>query len=455
LSRRRSSGLSRDFGPEQRGADCWTMMPSFLTRTRLQRKLVPPSFAIGYPLAVLCHNKPLGLRCQSKQSRKRREHDDHHLTFEQRERRKRRLHPASKWKRILSQCDFWFSNQNLIQDEFLKGEIKKNDGWCRIETLLKFNKLKHWATAQIMVDAFQNAKRFQCKHADENDPRKALVRKRGVTLDHLEILEANSELYSNEENGDNVDENAKRKQTRLPKYRTSKKIVVVRDPDQLLVLCEEIRQSIEKSVSDYNSREASVLGLDVEFATLDLDIRPTLPAMMQLSAPEGPIGLIWLDKFPEHGRSILRDTIYAPLTSLLADPNICKVGASIHTDAKHLAAWWGISDKDYVHHFFSNLHDLNEIPLLLDCLPTGGDQKAGLVEACAAVLKKDLWKKKTSKTNKNKSHWRAPELTNDMKQYAANDASVAVDVWMALKIYREQSNTNNYNDGGGGVATNA
>lgn len=417
------------------------MIRPFLYRTR-PRSSLSPSFLVSGDLLVIPHqNIALGTRLKSSKSRKHGKRDTargNQLSFEQREKRKRGLHAASKWKRILSQCDYWFSNRNLVEDELLKDELRKNDGWCRIETLLTFPKLKHWATAQNMVDAFHAVKRFQLKNAD-NNPRKALVRKRGITVDHLEIIAANQELYLNREKG-NVDESsAKPKQKCLPKYRSHKKIIVIRNPNQLPGLCDNIRQSINKSVGDYNTTDASVLGLDVEFATLELDIRPTLPAMMQLSAPDGPVGLIWLDKLPDHGRGVLHDPVYAPLTNLLVDPTIVKVGMSIHSDAKYLAAWWGINDNDYVQHFFSNLQDLRDMPELSDCF-TGNDEKTGLVAACATVLKKGLRKRKTTEKNRKISHWRAPELTTDMKQYAANDASVAVDVWMALKVGRKHNN---------------
>ena len=38
------------------------------------------------------------------------------------------LHPAAKWKRVLSACDYWFSKGNLVDDAYLIQELRKNDG---------------------------------------------------------------------------------------------------------------------------------------------------------------------------------------------------------------------------------------------------------------------------------------------------------------------------------------
>jgi hypothetical protein len=194
-----------------------------------------------------------------------------------------------------------------------------------------------------------------------------------------------------------------------------------------------------------------VLGFDVEYATLDLDIRPTLPAMLQLAAPgpSGPVGLIWLDKFPNHGKdALLKDTTkdhYEPLTTLLADPTIYKVGVNSGADAVNLASWWGINDREYMEHFIAGIQELDHLPEL-DSFLEKTDDDVGyqmptiksvnkLSDLCAVVLDRKLTKKKYKNKNKDakKSHWRAPELLDRMKSYAAEDAASAVDIWMKLK----------------------
>ena len=46
--------------------------------------------------------------------------------------RRKGLHPAAKWKRIISQTNFWFSDTNLCNDDWLVSELSKDDGWITI-----------------------------------------------------------------------------------------------------------------------------------------------------------------------------------------------------------------------------------------------------------------------------------------------------------------------------------
>jgi len=383
-----------------------------------------------------------GVRSLSKaaERRKRKEKDRRHSDYINRVRKAKKLkllHPAAKWKRILSACDYWFSDTNLVVDGFLREELKNNLGYCRIKVLLTFPKLQHWATPKLLLDAFDHGgPRFQVKqHPSNPKAENALVRKKGVTLESIKILESNPEYFQQEDPEKEERAEARRKQKQLRKYETDKEIVVVQNIKQLANLCERIRESITESVEKYGTDKAAVLGLDAEYATLDTDIRPGLPAMLQISALEGPVGLIWLDKFPDHGRNVLNDNHYAPLATLLADPNIIKVGCSIEMDAKNLAAWWGINDREYVGHFITRMKDLSHLPELDLFLVEKGDsdsQMTRLSDLCAAVLGRNLVKMKSRREDKKKSHWRAPVLTDKMKTYAAHDATCAVDIWMRL-----------------------
>lgn len=44
--------------------------------------------------------------------------------------------------KILAQIEYYFSDLNVIKDKFLQEEFKKNDGWVKLETLLRFARLK-------------------------------------------------------------------------------------------------------------------------------------------------------------------------------------------------------------------------------------------------------------------------------------------------------------------------
>ena len=151
--------------------------------------------------------------------------------------------------------------------------------------------------------------------------------------------------------------------------------------------------------------------------------------MIQLAAPtrDGPVGLIWLDEFPYHGKTFLNiPDEYKSLLDVLNDPDILKVGVSASMDAMHLASWWGITDREYVGDFFQGVVDLER-------QRDTDVQDFRLDEMCAHVLRRDLPKRKARKGDEKISHWRANELTEKMKEYAAHDASCAIDIWMNMQ----------------------
>ena len=214
----------------------------------------------------------------------------------------------------------------------------------------------------------------------------------------------------------------------LPKYTSDRKIHVITTTKQLKTFCNTLNESGE-----------TVLGFDVEFCTLDEDLRNSLPAMLSIASSDN-VGLIWLDKFDNNGKDMLSDPECEPLLSLLADSSIQKVGVAVTADAKHLASWWGVTDASFTSHYFSNMVDMNHI--------TDNDKlcNKSLQEMVAEVLQRDLPKLKEKDKQMKKemrkrgkiqakfktSHWRSDELTPEMKQYAADDASSALDVWNAV-----------------------
>ena len=90
---------------------------------------------------------------------------------------------------------------------------------------------------------------------------------------------------------------------------------------QVDALCATLLAQLPVAGGGEGAAAARVLGLDVEFATLENDLR-MLPAMLQLAWP-GQVGLIWLDKLPDHGHGLLQSS--ASLKSILSDPSILKV----------------------------------------------------------------------------------------------------------------------------------
>jgi len=313
------------------------------------------------------------------------------------------LHPAAKWKRILSASDFWFSKGNLQRDAFLQEELRRFGGWCRVRTLLTFPKFHAWTTAQLLVDAYassEGCRRYALRdpgaEGSSLDASRALVCHRRMDLSRLdgivaEPTEAKGAVEGREVQGgyaekvealpgseDNPDPFGYRigraedtgyarngggistslrvssqsngfsgigrpggagepqrqrpqqqRQQLLPVYASASEVVVARTPGQVRALVVQLRRSLaaasaaaasassisHKTNNDgggcapaaWPRRHHQALGFDVEYCSLEMDIRNDLPAMLQLAAPGGPVGLIWLDKLPDRGRGIFTD----------------------------------------------------------------------------------------------------------------------------------------------------
>ena len=235
-----------------------------------------------------------------------------------------------------------------------------------------------------------------------------------------------------------------KKRKKLKVYTSEREIILISTPKKLAGFCDKLQKDIRKSVELNNGDpNASAVGFDVEFCTLELDIRGNLPAMVQLAGPTSKsiVGLIWLDKFPNHGRDMLADKMSEPLLKILSNPSILKVGVNSQNDAKHLAAWWGITDSDYVVDYITGVIDMNE-----EVETEKWGDGIGLAGLCEAVLGNKLPKIKQKLSGRDKkrkkqgrksptAHWRidSSKLTQKMKVYAANDSSSGIDIWMKIK----------------------
>jgi tRNA-dihydrouridine synthase A len=297
-----------------------------------------------------------------------------------------------------------------------------------------------------------------------NDIQYALVRHRRVSLDSLvsleefdddpeleeDIFDDFSELEEIDKNDEKkgpskketVEKNKKSKNYK--RYQSNRNILLISNTKKLENFCKILINDIEKFKTLHKDNpNASAIGFDVEYATLELDIRGTLPAMIQLASPisNSATGLIWLDKFPDHGRGMLSDESAQPLLKILSDGSILKVGVGATTDAKHLASWWGIDDKNYIGDYISGVVELSD-----EMEEDSVDEQKGLVAFSEKILGRTLPKRKQYKSGRQKklkkqgkrhrtAHWRVQpdQITNDMKKYAANDAGCAIDIWLTMK----------------------
>ena len=422
--------------------------------------------------------------------------------------RKKRLHPAAQWKRILSHCDYWWSATNLSTDDFLKTTLRQNDGWCPVPTLLTFRSFQHWITSPLtIVDALTSSGatskwRVQ-ERSDSNGKLQWYVRRTTVTaatLDQLDREQEQSDLQAQnqeEEEEETSVHGSKRRQLRsLPLYTLSKdtEIIVVKKPSDLASLCDKLQKAMQL---EPNSK---MLALDVEYATLELDIRRSLPAMLQLATPKLAalssssaaasaaaasaaaaskiIGLIWLHKFPHFGQTILNPNIvpnpdhflqssytntlsatstnsrggnnnimtsvtdqhfheYEPLRQLLADSSIAKVGLGIHQDVTNLLRWWRIPSKDQTY-FVTHLVDLKE-----ESFGHVDDSHNSLQDICGTILKQQLLKDKTFTiqidTKGNKKKMKKKKKSQRTKKKIVNVSHWrAKNLTEAMKVYSAQ-----------------
>ena len=180
------------------------------------------------------------------------------------------------------------------------------------------------------------------------------------------------------------------------------------------------------------------IGFDVEFATLEEDLRMQ-PALLTLGSAD-LAGLIWLDKLPDHGRQVLAQS--KQLAALLADASVVKVGVGSHEDARQLLQWSPAPTLQ-----MKGIVDLGRVigrePAVSWAMahlephasePDLGWELGGrsLADWTAPTLNLWLPKIKTSKANAKLSHWRAGELSSQMRHYAASDAAAATAIWWAL-----------------------
>lgn len=100
---------------------------------------------------------------------------------------------------------------------------------------------------------------------------------------------------------------------------------------------------------------------NAKHCSLDVDVRNNLPAMLQ-----PPVGLIWLDEFPNHGLDpiVQQNKVLGhgePLL-ILEELNILKVKPGVSKNARHLAAQQGIANPAHVD-CHSGVHNLErELP---------------------------------------------------------------------------------------------
>lgn len=360
----------------------------------------------------------------------------------------RKLHPAAKYKRVLSQCDYWFGAANLATDDLLLLELASQNGWCRLSTLARFPRFRYWGTEDILEEAFQvpGAERYEY-YEGRVRPHKPFATfrpsrlaatsdwGRRATIDDLQAIEEAPLHDDRERLVQGIEANLRERMGRFASHLSPNPFYYQELKNHLLALQRPPREA--RTRKEYGDlplfshpariavawtpetivaalaplHQERTLGFDVEYATLETDLR-LLPAMVQLASLEH-VALVWLDKLPDHGAEALRPE--EPLGALLADADAAKVGVGATADAANLES-------------FSHGH--LRCQTVLEVAPDS--HEVSLADLVAADLGRRLPKRKVApRSSRKKAHWRAPCLTAAMKRYAAEDALASLLVWRA------------------------
>lgn len=88
--------------------------------------------------------------------------------------------------KIVDQIEYYFGDINLGRDKFLMDEVKKDDGWISLATLLKFNRLqKLTKEATVIAEALKNSELLEISE-DKTKIRRSLSRPiRNLTKEEL------------------------------------------------------------------------------------------------------------------------------------------------------------------------------------------------------------------------------------------------------------------------------
>lgn len=81
-------------------------------------------------------------------------------------------------EKIVKQVEYYFSDLNIIKDKFLLEELKKDDGWVKLETLLKFSRLKQLTTDETRL--LEALSRNNSEIIDLDEGKKQIRRKNPV-----------------------------------------------------------------------------------------------------------------------------------------------------------------------------------------------------------------------------------------------------------------------------------
>ena len=350
--------------------------------------------------------------------------------------------------RIKSYTSFWFGPENLPKDEFLLTTMEKNEGWVSLESLCNFPKLKKLGVKPVnLYNALKDSQKFTVTET----ALKLRVLNRNFSsetlMDYINSLE--NKLKASKIKA------SIHKDIKLEVYQSKKRIVVCYNEMAMNNAISAMKEEISK-VAIENGRFHSVVGFDVEYASIDQG-GPKLPALLSFCTPTTAY-LFHLDKLPSHGLNL--NEVPKMLINFLSNENVLKVGVGLENDVNALLRNWAEREKllgrKLVDSYWENyriagilsitdiLCHLNPLwehegrtDVSTDCYPG-----SSLKDLTALFLGKRLIKRKYESTKKKhtvRSHWRVKTLSPTQQQYAANDVSASLEIFLEVLKYDTDS----------------
>lgn len=343
---------------------------------------------------------------------------------------------------IEMRINYWFSDENLADDNYMRKKMLENGGWMSLKDLCSFPLFKKEKIKQeTIAKALANS-----SHLELGCPREgnAITSMRRIDLD---LSSASTwEDISNKKSEKEKQRNVFRS---LAKYNHGRKVHISNTIKKVNSAMKRIQ---EEAYKNENKHGGAVISFDVENATI-VQHGPRLPAVLLFCVGRN-VDIVQLDKLPDRGLNLM--TVPTGILDVLKDPKIIKVGNGVVKDAKVLLDSWRNFDNHLNHDYaddqaYSNhprqpnmfcISGLVELETFLTYnerdrinreMMNQDNNSHSLQVLCQVLLKKQLLKKKLKGSKGSKiskiSHWRAKEFTKEMIKYAAEDASVGLDLY--------------------------
>lgn len=198
---------------------------------------------------------------------------------------------------------------------------------------------------------------------------------------------------------------------KLPLWEYSHPVTMVSSYNQLKPALLRLfkTKSVEEIFSDEN--KIRMIGMDLEWKPMSRGGPHHRTALLQLYSPNCPV-IIRLNKLIDEADGIQHFKFPPLLENILSSELIQKVGLSIKYDVQRLSHDFGIICRGY--------YDIADLPIYPYCKPQGLSGLAALFLGIKISKKMQV------------SNWEAPRLSSQQIRYAAGDAYLSRELYIAM-----------------------